>query len=583
MTAAFQDRLLDELMPAKLKIKEEPPIVEDVAAVLNTEAEAPGGSVVDDAPDRVLDSRLAWTFAIFLRICAAWAALLWRVFPGKLGPKNEEAIVKDFLLVDGSKAAARLSAIPTEKTAVKTSAQGGDAPNWRGTCAICLDLLPLENDQRMFYDCCCMKICTECSAKCVKYDARCPLCISPPPKSGAEGLRRLQKHAAKGNADAQMMLGDSYSIGRGLKQSFKRALQQYEVGKGAKIDYKTAAHWFRRAAEQGYPEGQCNFGDMFYQGKGVAQSYAEAVRWFRLSAGQGESTAFYNLGVCYGNGHGERLHPRFGLGAERAELLLRSDARICAFSPDGTRIVTASRTTARPHVVSCAVSPDGERLVTAGYDETARLWDAKTGALLAKLEGHVERIRKCAFSPDGKRIKGALQTVLKIRFGHITSCAFSPDGTRIVTTSADEMAYLWDAATGALQTTLEGHTKAVSCCVFSFDGERVVTASVDMTARLWDATTGVLQKTLEGHTHSVTSCAFSPDSKRLVTVGDGMARLWDAETGALQTTLRHSSSILSCAFSPDGKRVVTASFDKRRGRIVTASRDGTARLWDAAL
>jgi len=78
----------------------------------------------------------------------------------------------------------------------------------------------------------------------------------------------------------------------------------YEVGKGAKIDYKTAAHWFRRAAEQGYPEGQCNFGDMFYQGKGVAQSYAEAVRWFRLSAGQGESTAFYNLGVCYGNGHG---------------------------------------------------------------------------------------------------------------------------------------------------------------------------------------------------------------------------------------------------------------------------------------
>jgi len=55
---------------------------------MNMEAEAPGESVVDDAPDRVLDSRVAWMYAIFLRICAAWAALLRRVFPEKFGRRG---------------------------------------------------------------------------------------------------------------------------------------------------------------------------------------------------------------------------------------------------------------------------------------------------------------------------------------------------------------------------------------------------------------------------------------------------------------------------------------------------------------
>jgi WD40 repeat protein len=76
---------------------------------------------------------------------------------------------------------------------------------------------------------------------------------------------------------------------------------------------------------------------------------------------------------------------------------------------------------------------------------------------------------------------------------------------------------------------------------------------------------------LKGHTDSVYSCALSPDGKRVVTASyDHTARLWDAETGALLTTLEgHTGGIFCGAFSPDGKRLVTASDDK------------TARLWDA--
>ena len=42
-------------------------------------------------------------------------------------------------------------------------------------------------------------------------------------------------------------------------------------------------------------------------------------------------------------------------------------------------------------VNSAAFSPDGTRVVTASDDRTARVWDAATGAELAVLKGHEER------------------------------------------------------------------------------------------------------------------------------------------------------------------------------------------------
>ena len=76
---------------------------------------------------------------------------------------------------------------------------------------------------------------------------------------------------------------------------------------------------------------------------------------------------------------------------------------------------------------------------------------------------------------------------------------------------------------------------------------------------------------LEGHSDAVLAAAFSPDGRRVVTASlDGTARVWDLSgltPGAIMLSL--GGSVTSAAFSPDGTR------------IVTASADGTARLWDA--
>jgi hypothetical protein len=234
-------------------------------------------------------------------------------------PKEAPAVVEDVLLADGSKA--RLSAVRAAKTA-EAIVPSDDAPSWRGTCAICLDALPVEG--QTFYACCCKSICTVCHGKCRQHDERCPLCRTPAPTSAAEVLRQLQKHMDMGNAEAQTMLGDYYNDGdMGLKKDLKRAVQLYEFaaaqghaeaqsklgscyarGQGVEIDLEAAVQWYRRAATQGYPVAQCNLGKMFYNGDGVTQSYDEAVRWFRLAAAQGWADALFNLGVCYANGNG---------------------------------------------------------------------------------------------------------------------------------------------------------------------------------------------------------------------------------------------------------------------------------------
>jgi tetratricopeptide (TPR) repeat protein len=59
------------------------------------------------------------------------------------------------------------------------------------------------------------------------------------------------------------------------------------------------------------------------------------------------------------------------------------------------------------YVSGVAFSPDGTRIATASDGRTARLWDARTGALVLELKGHGSSVSGVAFSPDGTRIATA--------------------------------------------------------------------------------------------------------------------------------------------------------------------------------
>ena len=106
-------------------------------------------------------------------------------------------------------------------------------------------------------------------------------------------------------------------------------------------------------------------------------------------------------------------------------------------------------------VLSAAFSPDGSRLVTASRDRTVKIWDAKTGTEVLTLTGHSGEVNSASFSPDGSRVitgsgdvySKALGSCQVLHRGNQTlggaissplwSASFSPDGARVVTASRE--------------------------------------------------------------------------------------------------------------------------------------------------
>lgn len=293
-------------------------------------------------------------------------------------------------------------------------------------------------------------------------------------------------------------------------------------------------------------------------------------------------------------------------------------------------------------VVSVAFCQGSERVVSGGADCTARVWDARTGTQLLKIDKTGFNRCYASVCSDGSRILTTNIPYVKLwdaKTGNevldltrpvgLESCwpfpfhaVISSDGKQIITGSpalrvAGTNVFpmkLRDTKTGTELVTLKGQDYWPNCAAFSPDGSRLVTGcqTIDDAARVWDTKSGAELYVFKGHGGSTWSMCFSPDGQRVATGGaNGRVRVWDMKTGTeVLTFAAHERVVTAISFNLDGSRILTGSQDRTArvwnaksgaelitllghteivnsaafspdgNYIVTASGDKTARIWD---
>ncbi|MBX3288182.1 MAG: caspase family protein [Acidobacteria bacterium] len=226
-------------------------------------------------------------------------------------------------------------------------------------------------------------------------------------------------------------------------------------------------------------------------------------------------------------------------------------------------------------VSSVMFSPDGRVLATAGFDNSVKLWHARTGRQIRSFDGHPSPVNSVAFSPDGKYL---LSGSVELRLWEVSTgrqirvftgftvfvdvVAYSSDGKIIAAGGMDGTIQLWNVDASEPIRSVDTQSGRVRTLEFSPDGKILVSGDDSGKIEMWDAASGKHLRTIPGHNGKIFSVAFSPDGKMIASAGsDWTIHFWDARTGAAIRSHKLVVSETMIAFSPDGKTFVTGGGD----------------------
>lgn len=221
-----------------------------------------------------------------------------------------------------------------------------------------------------------------------------------------------------------------------------------------------------------------------------------------------------------------------------------------------------------------ALQYDGNTLVSGSTDRSVRVWDIEKGKCTNIFQGHTSTVRCLVIlkpTQIGTTIDG--------------EPIMMPKEPLIITGSRDSSLRVWklpipgeevlqnvspnprnDREDPHFLRVLNGHHHSVRA--IAAHGDTLVSGSYDCTVRVWRISTGDVLHRLTGHTQKVYSVVLDPEHGRCISGSmDNLVKVWSLETG-------------QCLFNLEGHTSLVGLLDLSHGRLVSAAADSTLRIWD---
>jgi WD40 repeat protein len=347
------------------------------------------------------------------------------------------------------------------------------------------------------------------------------------------------------------------------------------------------------------------------RGKIVGVRWSPDGKWIASAAASGElCVRDASSGAVVHEARGDGPWAQIEFDARSSRLLALSSAgRVTIWSTSSWRVASAFDQGDSGITRACFAS-DGEQVVTIASPAHAKaraatLWDVRTARAVRDLVGHGgEASSGIGGEPEGGgelswcdacRDPSARLVLVASRDGDVRVfdlaalerapivlhhdapvefACFSPDGSRVAaaTELGDEegAVHLWDLASRSDRVLSGPGQRKVVHAAFDPSGSRLATASVDLCVRVWSTSDGTQQREMRA-LFRPESVAWTSDGRRIVSRANGLVALvWSASIHSDVFSIQaHGERINSVAFSPDG------------ALALTASDDGSARVWVA--
>lgn len=292
---------------------------------------------------------------------------------------------------------------------------------------------------------------------------------------------------------------------------------------------------------------------------------------------------------------------------------VRNDVSTMDWSRDGARVLIGARLHGGPSMSIWNLFDDIEETV---FDTNK---DLSISVAFSSAEDHVFALHSGFVAVYDVKTGQAIRKMGE----DLRSVAFSPAAYRAWAASKTGSLSLWDLRGGTVIQTFSGDGQAVSAIALSVDGTRALAAGSKGTLRAWELPQPpppANQLLVMPGNAPVTCVAFSPDGAFAVCNGRDDLYLWNAADGAQVRTFAIQTPVASAAYSPDARTIIygtggktsklgniairevtnRSGRDERRfqghvgqvtavaltpdlQRAVSASRDGTVRVWNVPL